>query len=97
MDNVLIELEKKVERVASAIRRLKEENANLRSENQELNGRLGEVGKSASGNDGAVRELRSKIGQLEKERKSLIEQRKEVEARLEGILSRFDSFEGLGG
>jgi predicted RNase H-like nuclease (RuvC/YqgF family) len=97
MDNVLIELEKKVERVASAIRRLKEENANLRSENQELNGRLGEAGKSASGSDGAVRELRSKIAQLEKERKSLIEQRKEVEARLEGILSRFDSFEGLGG
>jgi chromosome segregation ATPase len=93
MDDILAELEKKVERVASAIRTIKEENANLRSGNEKLNERLRELEKSDSGSDGVVRELRSKIAQLEGERKSLIELRKQVESRLEGILSQFDWFE----
>ena len=93
MDSILTELEKKVERVASAIRKLKEENANLKSNNEELKDRLRELDKSQPGGDGVVRELRSKIAQLEGERKSLIELRKQVEARLETILSQFDLFQ----
>jgi chromosome segregation ATPase len=93
MDSILAELEKKVERVASAIRKLKEENANLKSSNEELNERLRGLEKGGSGTDGVVGELRSRIAQLEGERKSLVELRKQVEARLETILSQFDSFE----
>jgi chromosome segregation ATPase len=92
MDSILTELEKKVERVASAIRKLKEENANLRSNNAELKDRLGQLDKGGSGSDGVVRELRSRIAQLEGERKSLMELRKQVEARLETILSQLDWF-----
>jgi chromosome segregation ATPase len=93
MDSILTELERKVERVASAIRKLKEENANLRSGNEELKDRLRQLDKSGSGSDGVVRELRSRISQLEGERKSLMELRKQVEARLETILSQFDWFQ----
>ena len=93
MDSMLTELEKKVERVASAIKKLKEENANLTSGNRKLNERLRELEKSDSGDDGVVRELRSKITQLEGERKSLMDLRKQVETRLETILSQFDVFE----
>jgi chromosome segregation ATPase len=92
MDSILTELEKKVERVASAIRKLKEENANLRSNNAELKDRLGQLDKGGSGSDGVVRELRSRIAQLEGERKSLMELRKQVEARLETIVSQLDWF-----
>jgi chromosome segregation ATPase len=93
MDSILTELEKKVERVASAIKKLKEENANLRSNNEELKDRLRQLDKSESGSDGVVRELRSRIAQLEVERKSLLELRNQVEARLETILSQFDWFQ----
>jgi len=55
--------------------------------------RLRELEKSGSGGNGVARELRSKIAQLEGERKSLIELRKQIEARLETVLSRFDVFE----
>lgn len=93
MEEILNELEKKVERVASAIRKLKEENANLRSSNRKLNERFRELEKGETGNDGAERELRSKIAQLEGERKTLMDLRNKVETRLQAILSQFDLFE----
>jgi len=93
MEHVLSELEKKVERVASAIKRLKEENATLRAENRRLGEGLRELQKGGSGSDGVVKELRNKVTQLEGERKSLIDLRKKVETRLEAILSQFETFE----
>lgn len=76
-----------------AIRKLKEDNANLRSENRRLGESLRELQKGGSGSDGVVKELRNKITQLEGERKSLVDLRKKVETRLEAILSKFELFE----
>jgi len=93
MENVFTELERKVERVASAIKRLKEENSKLRSGNQELNQRLRELKAAESGSDGTSKELKSRIAQLENERDSLVELKKRVETRLEAILSQFEWLE----
>ena len=93
MEKILTELERKVERVASAIKRLKEENSKLRSSNQELNQRLRELKAAESGSDGAFKQLKSRIAQLEDERDSLLELRKRVETRLEAILSQFEWLE----
>ncbi|MBN1503752.1 MAG: hypothetical protein JW952_01685 [Candidatus Eisenbacteria bacterium] len=93
MENIFTELERKVERVASAIKRLKEENSKLRSGNQELNQRLRELKAAESGSDGTFRELKSRIAQLEDERDSLVDLRKRVETRLEAILSQFEWLE----
>jgi chromosome segregation ATPase len=90
MEKVFTELERKVAVVASAIKRLKEENASLRSMNQELNQRLRESKTAESGGDGVTKELRSRVAQLESERNSLLELRKRVETRLEAMLSQFD-------
>jgi chromosome segregation ATPase len=94
MEKIFTELERKVERVASAIKRLKEENSKLRSSNQELNQRLRELKATESGSDGTHRELKSRIAQLENERDSLVELRKRVETRLEAILSQFEWLDG---
>jgi chromosome segregation ATPase len=93
MEKIFTELERKVERVASAINRLKEENSKLRSSNQELNQRLRELKAAESGSDGTFKELKSRIKQLEDERDSLVELRKRVETRLEAILSQFEWLE----
>ncbi|UCF79267.1 MAG: cell division protein ZapB [Candidatus Eiseniibacteriota bacterium] len=93
MEKILTQLEKKVERVASAISRLKEENASLTTSNKELNERLRELERHGSSGDGAVKGLRSRISKLEQERKTLIELRKRVETRLEAVLSQFDWLE----
>ncbi len=93
MEKVFAELEKRVESVASAIKRLKEDNANLRSVNRELNQRLLSVKAAESGGDGVTKELRTRITQLENERDSLLELRKRVEKRLEAMLSQFDWLE----
>ena len=93
MENVFTELERKVERVASAINRLKEENSKLRSGNQELNQRLRELKATESGSDGTFKELKSRIAQLENERDSLVELKKRVETRLEAIISQFEWLE----
>jgi regulator of replication initiation timing len=94
MEKIFTELERKVERVASAIKRLKEENSKLRLSNQELNQRLRELKATESGSDGTHRELKSRIAQLENERESLVELRKRVETRLEAILSQFEWLDG---
>jgi regulator of replication initiation timing len=94
MEKIFTELERKVERVASAIKRLKEENSKLRLSNQELNQRLRELKATESGSDGTHRELKSRIAQLENERDSLVELRKRVETRLEAILSQFEWLDG---
>ncbi len=93
MEKIFTELERKVERVASAIDRLKEENSKLRSGNQELNQRLRELKAAESGSDGTFKDLKSRIKQLEDERDSLVELRKRVETRLEAILSQFEWLE----
>ncbi|KPJ59830.1 MAG: hypothetical protein AMJ46_09345 [Latescibacteria bacterium DG_63] len=93
MEKILAQLEKKVERVASAISRLKEENASLTASNEELNERLRDLEKQGSSGDGAVKGLRSRISKLEQERKTLLELRKRVETRLEAVLSQFDWLE----
>lgn len=93
MEKIFSELERKVEGVASAIKRLKEENSKLRSSNQELNQRLRELKAAESGGDGTVRELKTRIAQLEDERDSLVELKKRVETRLEAILSQFEWLE----
>jgi len=93
MEKIFTELERKVERVASAINRLKEENSKLRSSNQELNQRLRELKATESGSDGTFKELKSRIAQLEGERDSLVELKKRVETRLEAILSQFEWLE----
>ncbi len=93
MEKILTQLEKKVERVASAISKLKEENANLTASNQELNERLRQLEKHGSSGDGAVKGLKSRLSKLEKERNGLIELRKRVETRLETVLSQFDWLE----
>jgi len=93
MEKVFTELERKVAVVASAIKRLKEENASLRSMNQELNQRLRGSKAAESGGDGVTKELRSRVAQLESERNSLLELRKRVETRLEAMLAQFDWLE----
>jgi regulator of replication initiation timing len=93
MEKIFSELERKVERVASVIDRLKEENSKLRSGNQELNQRLRELKATDSGSDGTSKQLKSRIAQLESERDSLIELKKRVETRLEAILSQFEWLE----
>jgi chromosome segregation ATPase len=93
MEKILTQLEKKVERVASTISKLKEENANLTASNQELKERLRGLDKRGSSGDGGVKGLRSRITKLEKERKTLIELRKRVETRLETVLAQFDLLE----
>jgi chromosome segregation ATPase len=93
MEKILSQLEKKVERVASAISKLKEENASITASNLELKERLRTLEKQGSSGDGSVKGLRSRVSQLEKERKDLIELRKRVEVRLEAVLSQFDRLE----
>ncbi|MFH0778513.1 MAG: hypothetical protein V2A71_07775 [Candidatus Eisenbacteria bacterium] len=93
MDKIFAELEKKIERVASAMKTLKEENANFRSENLELLERTKKLQASGSSGEGTLKSLRSRIAELEGERDSLVDLRRQVEARLEGVLSRLEWLE----
>ena len=93
MEKILTQLEKKVERVASTITKLKEENASISASNKELKERLRELEKQGPSGDGSAKGLRSRISKLEKERKDLVELKRRIEMRLEAVLSQFDWLE----